>query len=186
MRTLQRGVLAAVVATLACVASAQAIPVHIQSKFSVRENVHVSFRARALPEGGYYYAVIVLRPYKRYTRRAPPPCSPSSDMQRTDYGYPQANGEVALALTPAKSSTRHWCRGGSYEGAIYAVPHSPPCDSSYPCRAEPYKQPCAGLAPGCVLGVVARPAEWAYPDPLPGPLATGTTIVGRFALRFPS
>ncbi len=171
---------------LTCVASAQAISVHVQSKLSVRENVHVSLHAQALPDGGYYYAVIVLKPYKRYTRHSTPPCSSSSDMQRTDYGYPQANGQVALALTPAKSSTHHWCPGGSYEGAIYAVPHSPPCESSYPCGAEPYKQQCAGVLPGCVHGVVANPLEWRYPDPLPAPRASGTTIVARFAVRFPA
>lgn len=186
MRIPQRGLLAAAVATLVCAAGAEATPVHVQSRLALRENVHVSFHAKALPEGGYYYAVIVLKPYKRYTRSAPPPCSSSSDMQRTDYGYPQADGQIALALTPAKSSTRHWCAGGSYEGAIYAVPHAPPCENSYPCRAEPYKEPCAGVKPGCVLGIVARPQEWAYPDHLPAPLASDTTIVARFAVRFPA
>jgi hypothetical protein len=162
------------------------MPVHVQARISVRENVHASFHAQTLPDGGYYYAVIVLRPYKRYTWRSPPPCSSSNDMQRTDYGYPQTNSAVALALTPAKSSTRHWCPGGSYEGAIYAVPHAPPCENSYPCRAEPYKEPCTGVHPGCVEGVVARPKEWHYPDPLPAPLASGTRIVARFAVRFPN
>ena len=45
-------------------------------------------------------------------------------MQRTDYGYPQSGGEVAIALTPAKSLTGHWCRGGDYLGAtIQVIPH---------------------------------------------------------------
>ncbi len=148
--------------------------------------MHITFHAPTLPEGGYYYAVIVLKPYKKYTRTSPPPCATSSDMQRTDYGYPQPGGEVALALTPAKSHTRHWCPGGDYLGAIYAVPHAPPCESAYPCRSEPYKKPCAGIGPGCVEGVVARPREWAYPQGLPTPLASGTTIVGHFTVTFPS
>jgi hypothetical protein len=107
-------------------------------------------------------------------------------MQRTDYGYQQPSGQVALALTPTKSSTGHWCSSGSYEGAIYAVPHAPPCESTYPCHSEPYKEPCEGIAPGCVHGIVARPKEYEYPDGLPKPRATGTTIVARFSVKFPS
>jgi hypothetical protein len=162
------------------------VSVHVQRRLSVRQNVHIKFRASTLPEGGYYYAVIVLKPYKKYTRKSPPPCSTSSDMQRTDYGYPQSKGDVGLVLTPAKSPTGHWCGGGTYEGGVYAVPHAPPCESTYPCRSEPYKEPCAGVAPGCVLGVVARPREWAYPQGLPTPRASGTKIVSRFTVRFPS
>ena len=79
------------------------------------------------------------RPYKRYTRRTPPPCATSSNMERTDYGYPAPDGAVRLTLTPTVSATHHWCRGGSYIGAIYAVPHAPPCESKYPCRSEPYE-----------------------------------------------
>jgi hypothetical protein len=109
----------------------------------------------------------------------------ASDMQRTDYGYPQANRQVVLALTPAKSSTGHWCPSGSYEGAIYAVPHAPPCESAYPCHSEPYKEPCAGIGPGCVHGIVAWPKAYAYPDDLPTPRATGTTIASRFSVKFP-
>ena len=165
--------------------AAEHVSVHVQRRLAARKNVHITFHAPRLPEGGYYYAVIVLKPYKKYTRASPPPCAMSSNMQRTDYGYPQANGQVALALTPAKSSTGHWCPGGSYEGAIYAVPHTPPCESAYPCNSEPYKEPCAGIGPGCVHGVVARPREYRYPDGLPIPRGTGTTIVARFTVRFP-
>ena len=108
-------------------------------------------------------------------------------MQRTDYGYPRPNGEVALALTPARSSTMHWCRGGSYAGAIYAVPHAPPCQSTYPCRSEPYEppSPCWVIEGHPVCGVVALPREYAYPDGLPAPLARGTSVVARFTVRFP-
>jgi hypothetical protein len=164
----------------------EAVSVHVQQKPRIAGDVHISFHASRLPEGGYYYAVIVLKPYKKYTRASPPPCATSSDMQRTNYGYPQPSGEVALALTPAKSRTGHWCPGGDYLGAIYAVPHAPPCESAYPCRSEPYKEPCAGVRPGCVPGVVAPRREWAYPQGLPTPRASGTSIVGHFTVRFPS
>jgi hypothetical protein len=164
----------------------ETVSVHVQRKLSAGRSVHVTFHASPLPEGGYYYAVIVLKPYKRYTQASPPPCATSSDMQRTAYGYPHTNGEVALVLTPAKSHTRHWCPGGDYVGAIYAVPHTPPCNSTYPCHSEPYKQPCAGVGPGCVHGVILRPREWAYPDGLPRPRASGTAMVAHFAVRFPS
>ncbi|HTB50489.1 MAG TPA: hypothetical protein VK701_05880 [Solirubrobacteraceae bacterium] len=162
------------------------VSVHVQHKPAVHQNVHLALQAKQLPEGGYYYGVIVLKPYKKYTRTSPPPCSTSSNMQRTDYGYPQANGQVALALTPAKSSTGHWCPSGSYEGAIYAVPHAPPCESTYPCHSEPYKEPCAGVGPGCVNGIVARPKEYAYPDGLPTPRAAGATIVAHFSVKVPT
>lgn len=167
------------------IALAEMVSVHVQQKLAVRQHVHLTFRARQLPEGGYYYSIIVLKPYKKYTKKSPPPCSTSSNMQRTDYGYPQPNGKVVLALTPAKSSTGHWCRSGSYEGAIYAVPHAPPCESTYPCHSEPYELPCAGIGPGCVHGEVARPKEYAYPDGLPKPRATGTMIVAHFSITFP-
>src|ERR1700690_266661 len=116
--------------------AADTVSVHVQRKVTAGHNVHVTFHARRLPDGGYYYAV-------------------SSKMQRTDYGYVE-HGKVALGLTPAYSRTGHWCPGGRYVGAIYAVPHSPPCESTYPCRSEPYKQPCAGIGPGCITGVVAN------------------------------
>jgi hypothetical protein len=178
--------LAAVAVVTALTGSAQAMPVHVQRTPVVRQNVHIRLTAPRLPEGGYYYGVIVLKPYRRYTRASPPPCSASSNMQATDYGYPQPNGVVTLALTPAKSKTGHWCREGFYEGAVYAVPHAPPCESSYPCHSEPYgpHQECAGVGPECVHGIVARPTQWSYPDPLPSPLASGTRIVGRFSVKF--
>jgi hypothetical protein len=166
--------------------AAETVSVRVQRKLTARQNVHINFHARSLPGGGYYYAVIVLKPYKRYTRTSPPPCATSSDMQRTDYGFASSSGAVALALTPTKSLTGHWCPDGDYAGAVYAVPHPPPCESTYPCRAEPYKEPCVGVRPGCVLGVVARPREWAYPQGLPTPLASNTSIVGRFIVRFPA
>jgi hypothetical protein len=175
--------------TLSATALAATVSVHMhmQHKLAVRQNVHLTFQARQLPEGGYYYGVIVLKPYKKYTRTSPPPCSTSSNMQRTDYGYRQANGRVALALTPAKSSTGHWCPSGSYEGAIYAVPHAPPCESTYPCHSEPYSSPspCWGSEGHRVCGVIAHPREYAYPAGLPSPRATGTAIVAHFSIRFP-
>lgn len=173
---------------LSAVALAATVSVHVQHKLAVRQNVHVIFRAKQLPEGGYYYGVIVLKPYKQYTRSSPPPCSTSSNMQRTDYGYPQPNGQVALALTPAKSSTGHWCPSGDYEGAIYAVPHAPPCESTYPCGSEPYTppSPCWNIEGRRVCGVIAIPGAYSYPGGLPIPRASGTTIVGRFSVKLPS
>jgi hypothetical protein len=166
----------------------ETVSVHVQQRLSVRANVHVSFHAGAtLPAGGYYYAVIVLKPYGRYTRGHPPPCSTSSNMERADYGYPGSDGSVQLALTPARSPTGHWCRRGSYLGAVYAVPHAPPCEARYPCHSEPYEQPspCWETSAGHrVCGVVARPAVYAYPGGIPAPLAPDTRIVGRFKVVF--
>jgi hypothetical protein len=169
------------------VADAAGVAVRVQRNVSVGRSVGVSFRAHALPNGGYYYAVIVLDPYRHYTRSAPPPCSTSSNMQRADYGYPRSDGRVALNLTPAPSATGHWCRGGTYSGAIYAVPHAPPCEGRYPCRSEPYEapSPCWNVGGRVVCGVVALPRQYSYPGGLPAPLAAGTKIVARFSVRFP-
>jgi hypothetical protein len=176
-RTLTIGGVILVLAGSAITAAAS-VTVHVPT-LSVRRSVRVTFHAKALPNHGYYYAVAVLRPYRGYTRVSPPPCATSSNMRRTDYGYPRS-GVVALTLTPAKAATGHWCRGGVYSAAIYAVPHAPPCSSEYPCE----KEPCVGVAPGCVHGVVVRSRTWSYPDGLPSH-AYGTSIVARFTLRFP-
>jgi hypothetical protein len=165
--------------------------VHVQRKLNVLENVHISFHPTdQLPSGGYYYAVLVLKPYRHYTRQASPPCATSSNMQRTDYGYLQPGRPVALALAPANSRAGHWCRGGSYLGGIYAVPHTPPCSSTYPCRSEPYESPRPCFKPEAsariVCGVVAHPRIYAYPEGLPAPLAPGTRIIARFGVRFPA
>lgn len=168
-------------------ATAATVPVHVQGHPAVTASVRVSFHAQPLAAGGYYYAVVVLEPYRHYTRSSPPPCATSSNMQRTDYGYPRAGGEVALALTPARSAARRWCRGGTYAGAVYAVPHAPPCEGRYPCRAEPYEppSPCWGIDGHIVCGVVALPRQYRYPDGLPAPLAKGTRVIAHFSVRFP-
>lgn len=164
------------------------IAVHLLGKVGVRRNVHVSFHPGAgLPMGGYYYAVLILEPYKRYTGRMPPPCATSSDMLRTDYGYPHPGQPVKLTLTPARSPAGHWCTGGSYLGGIYAVPHAPPCERRYPCGSEPYKppSPCWESETGQkVCGTVAEPRRWAYPDGLPRPLASGARIITSFHVKF--
>jgi hypothetical protein len=164
------------------------VSVHVQHRLSAHENVHISFHpAGRLPEGGYYYAVIVLKPYRSFTRQHQPPCATSSNMERADYGYPQRDGSVRLALTPTRSATGHWCRRGAYLGAVYAVPHPPPCERRYPCPSEPYKapSPCWEVEAGRrVCGVVARPGRYAYPDAIPAPLAADTRIVGRFSVVF--
>ncbi len=180
------GALLAVAAALCLAAPASAFPVHVLPKLGAGRSVHLRFRAPALPEGGYYYAVIVLEPYGHFTRASPPPCSTSSEMRRTDYGRPLANGTVTLTLAPATSTLGRWCRGGWYRGAIYAVPQPPPCEGSYPCASEPYEPPSpCSTSPGGqrLCGLVVNP-EWAYPDGLPKPRASGARIVSRFIVRF--
>ncbi len=84
-------VLPLIIATFLVAEGATASPLHlkVQRKLGTRENVHLSFKAGRLPEGGYYYAVIVLKKYEHYTRKSQPPCSVSSNMQRTDTGIPK-------------------------------------------------------------------------------------------------
>ncbi len=163
------------------------VAVQVRPKPSITDNVHVSFRPRTpLPAGGYYYAVIVLKPSKRYMSKSPPPCAVSSDMQKTAYGYPRPGQAVSLVLTRTASHQHVWCRGGSYIGAIYAVPNPPPCEAKYPCRSE-YSEasPCFDLESGHIAcGVVARPPVYAYPEGLPTPLEKGTRIIGYFRVTF--
>ena len=164
------------------------VVVHVQSNPSILRNVHISFRPTdRLPPGGYYYAVVVLKPYKHYTRTEPPPCATSSDMEKTDYGFSYDHRRVVLTLDPAESRTGHWCRGGTYIGGIYAVPHPPPCERRYPCRSEPYKvpSPCWEASSGRrVCGVAIKLGTYVYPDGLPKPLASGTRIIGHFQVVF--
>jgi hypothetical protein len=186
MRTIRHVLPVLTTGLLAVAPATQAVTVRLETKPTVGRNVGLSFSAAPLPGGGYYYGVLVLAPYRHYTRTVPPACSTSSDMQRTDYGYPQPKGLVTLALTPAKSDTHRWCHGGSYEGAIYAVPHAAPCEGAYPCRAEPYEpSPCWSYEGRPVCGVVAAKL-WRFPDALPQPLASGTTILAHFSVRFPA
>lgn len=122
-------------------AGAAAVSVHVQ-KPNLKRSVHISFRPIGkLPPDGYYYAVMVLRPYRHYPRASPPPCSSASDMERADYGYPQSGKPVRLALTPARSTTGHWCRGGTYAGAIYAVPKRRPAKANIRAAANPMNHP---------------------------------------------
>ena len=174
-------------ATASSSAAHGGLSIHVQQRPSARQDLGVSFRPlRKLPVGGYYYAVIVLKPYKSYTRAKPPPCSTSSDMERTDYGYPRTGRSVRLKLTPSPSAVHEWCRGGSYVGGVYAVPHAPPCEARYPCSSEPYERsPCFEIERGRrACGVVVQPTRYSYPDGLPAPIAPGTRIVGRFAVTF--
>ncbi len=163
------------------------VTVQVQRDLSVSGTVHVRFRPTvALPAGGYYYAVIVLKPYKGYTRTAPPPCAVSSDMQKTAYGYPHPGQAVSLRLTRTASRQHRWCRGGTYVGAIYAVPNPPPCQGKYPCSSE-YSEasPCWEAERGHrVCGVVAHPLPHAYPAGLPTPLEKATRIIGYFHVTF--
>lgn len=177
-------------ASLGAVAGAPAkgVSVRLLGRVGVRRNVHLSFHpTKDLPAGGYYYAVLVLEPYKRFTSRRLPPCAASSDMLRTDYGYPHPGRPVRLTLTPGRSPAGHWCPGGSYLGGVYAVPHAPPCESSYPCGSEPYKppSPCWESETGQrACGKVAQPRRWSYPDGLPRPRAVGARVIARFHVKF--
>jgi hypothetical protein len=168
----------------------------------VVENVSITLsRGARPPRGGYYYAVVVLAGYRGYSSASPPPCAVSSDMDRTVYGFPHRGRRVHLVLIPVGSKTGRWCKGGSYEGAVYAVPHKPPCSREYPCRSasSEYAGACGGLQP---CGVVPAPTErpkpepppteperppaptYTYPGGLPKPLDSSSRIVADFTLRF--
>jgi hypothetical protein len=162
------------------------VSVKVSPRPSVAGNVGVAFKPRGhLPGGGYYYAVIVLEEYARHQQSAPPPCAISSDMARTQYGYPHRDRAVALTLTPASSTSGRWCPGGSYIGAVYAVPHKPRCRGSQPCYGHSTQSGSCWEANGrLVCGVVAIPT-YSYPGGLPKPIDHSARIVGRFRITFP-
>jgi hypothetical protein len=175
-------------ASAAAVASVPAeVAVHVQRPQGLTSDIGVRFSPiAALPARGYYYAVVVLKPYRHFTRAAPPPCAVASDMQKTAYGYGRPGRVVSLVLARARSARHAWCPGGDYIGAIYAVPNPPPCESKYPCASE-YSElsPCWETVAGHkVCGVVAQPRAYAYPDGLPAPREKGTRIIGHFRVTF--
>lgn len=135
-----------------------------------------------LPRGAYYYAVAVLVHYRERNTAQPrtPKCAISSDMALTQYGSPQSSKALRLTLLPAPAAGGSWCANGSYEGAVYAVPHPPPCSRYYPC----YGRGSCGQLVG-VCGVVGIPeSEYSYPGGLPRPIDSSSRIVGRFKLEF--
>ena len=91
---------------------------------------------------------------------------------------------LTLTLIPASSTLGEWCEGGSYEGALYAVPHPPPCTKRFPCYGRGSCGPLGG-----VCGVVPKPVEryeYSYPGGVPRPIDRRSRIVGRFTVKFGS
>jgi hypothetical protein len=162
-------------------------------------SVQISFQPRKpLPHGGYYYAVAVLVNYPLVTGQSQPACATSSDMQITQYGYRHGDRPVRLRLTAAKSSAGGWCPGATYQGALYAVPHKPPCSALYPCLGHSALEtaPCGGHVCGVVLPPERQPAPapqppgapgtrgYSYPGGLPKPIDRSSRIIARFTLHF--
>jgi len=172
-----------------CAASAAAAPFHLRAVrvtapvglLGVGEHPVVTLLPqRGLPRGSYYYAVAVLVHYPRGLGEvSPPPCAISSDMGLTQYGRPQAGRALGLTLLPAGGDAGSWCANATYDGAVYAVPHPPPCDAYYPC----YGRGSCGGSPSEFCGVIANPGPYSYPGGLPRPIDASARIVGRFQLR---
>ena len=168
-----------------------AVPVEVSRRLSITGDLTISFKpSEPLPSGGYYYAVVVLTKY--YAKHlSSARCAGASDMDYTEYGYPGPGKPVSLTLSPEKSSaasgattTLAWCRGATYRGAVYAVPHGKPCRRSEPCSGpECYsgEQLCDN---GKQLhGKIRRPK---HPEPgeLPQPRDSSTRIIAYFRVRF--
>ncbi len=162
------------------------VTVVVAPRPSVLADVHINFRPHPLPRGGFYYAVIVLSRYEGESQETPPPCAISSDMAKTEYGFPHGRRSMRLTLLPAASSSGRWCTG-RYTGAVYAVPHAPPCRNGYYCYGTSAQSSCWILEEGKrVCGVVAKPGRppYSYPGGLPKPLDRSARIVARFAISF--
>jgi hypothetical protein len=181
--------LAVLLAAASALSATPRVNVAVPAALSTAGKVTISFHpARALPGGGYYYAVAVLVDYRRAPGEAPvPPCAISSDMGVTQYGFPRHGRPVHLTLIAAPSGEGRWCAGGSYEGAVYAVPHGPPCSKAYPCHGKSAEySSCWRIEEHVVCGVVALPPPYSYPGGLPKPVDRSARIIARFGLSFPS
>jgi hypothetical protein len=173
------------------------VSVAVQHHPSITGDVTISFTPREpLPNGGYYYAVVVLT--KHYAKRfSSERCAQASDMEYTEYGYPGPGKPVSLALSAEKSrsasgaTTRlDWCRGAAYRGAVYAIPHGKPCRRLEPCYGHSTAPECYSGEPLCsngkqLYGIVARPKP-RQPGELPPPRDGSARIVAYFHIRFPN
>jgi hypothetical protein len=136
-----------------------------------------------LAGGGYYYAVAVLQNYPRYSVQAPPPCAISSDMSKTQYGFPQQERSLHLTLTPAPSAQSRWCPG-NYAGAVYAVPHKPRCARGYACSQQ-HGEGLHGVVVNPTIPTAPPAGEpYSYPGGIPAPLDRSARLVGRFHVEF--
>lgn len=175
----------AVAAAAGAAAPFARVSVSVPAHPSPTGDVHISFQPRGrLPRGGFYYAVLVLHDYP--TAGAPPACATSSDMARTEYRSPDGARRLGLTILPARSTEGRWCAGGTYLGALYAVPHPPRCSYSSPCygRTTQLAGPCFIVGEGHrVCGVVVNPS-YSYPGGLPRPLDSSSRVIGRFTVRF--
>lgn len=156
----------------------------------------ISFHPREpLPSGGYYYAVVVLA--KRYAMHlSSVRCAKSSNMEITEYNYPKSGQPVDLTLspeesglTPGKLSPLDWCSGAIYTGAVYAVPHGPPCRRSAPCFGNSTAPECYEGEQLCsggkqVFGTVRR--DRYRPGELPEPRDSSTRVIAHFRVAFQS
>jgi hypothetical protein len=156
----------------------------------------VSFRLwEPLPSGGYYYAVVVLTKHdaKRFSRAQ---CTQSSEMTDTEYGYPDAGHELHLSLSPEKSEPfsgepepLDWCAEATYKGAIYAVPHAPPCTRREPCYGHTTAPECYPGEPRCYEGkhkpLYGKPImHRRKPGGLPTPRDNATRMIAYFRVHF--
>jgi hypothetical protein len=148
--------------------------------------LRIGFSPHPLPHGGFYYAVLVLSRYPSGAGAAPS-CAISSDMGKTEYGFPRRGRRLALSILPARSTAGTWCSGDHYLGAVYAVPHRPSCSEAQPCYGHTTQVgPCWIVGEGRRLcGTVVR-LPYSYPGGLPRPLDSASRIVARFSVSFPS
>lgn len=171
------------------------VAVEVPRHPSTTGDLMISFKPREpLPSGGYYYAVVVLTKY--YAKHlSSARCAQASDMEYTEYGYPGPGKPVHLTLGPEKSrsasgwtTSRDWCRGAAYRGAVYAVAHGKPCRRSEPCYEHSTAPECYSGEPLCsngkqLYGIVAVPKRQ-QPGELPPPRDSSARIVAYFRVRF--
>ncbi len=171
------------------------VSINVPPHPSITSDVTISFTPREpLPNGGYYYAVVVLT--KHYAKHlSSKRCAQASDMEYTEYGYPGPGKPVSLSLSPEKTGSASgvsmaldWCPGATYRGAVYAIPHGKPCRRLEPCYGHSTAPECYSGEPLCsngkqLHGIVARPKRQ-QPGELPTPRDRSARIVAYFRVRF--
>lgn len=171
------------------------IAVTVQRPPRISGNLTIGFRPREpLPSGGYYYAVVVLT--KRYAKRLSlARCAQGSDMADTEYGYPDGGPRLNLSLSPETSAPSEgqptpldWCAGATYKGAIYAVPHAPPCLRTEPCYGHTTAPECYAGETWCREGKFQPRGKLKMyrrkPGELPTPKDSATRVIAHFRVHF--
>lgn len=199
----RRWVMGLVLAALAVAGAARgqgalthaSVPVKILRPLSLSRDLPISFQPGERVRGDFYYAVLVIQRDPHWSRDEPLRCSAASDLEDTEYAYSRRGRPIRLTLLRETPPENDWCPGATYEGAVYAAPHEPPCNRVHPCSSQTSEAGCWEILKRCDAaehlphphkGKIAPLREGSYPQRLPRPLVAHTRVIARFHVHFPA